>query len=106
MRTAARPKAARPPDAHPAGGPATRRLRVAIIRQALRSPLTPTPLRGRDGEIAVIGDTLASARRGQEAILFVAGRPGFGKTRLLAEAAALAKRRGFRVGAGAVAPSD
>jgi DNA-binding CsgD family transcriptional regulator len=63
-------------------------------------------LRGRDGEIAVIGDTLASARRGREAILFVAGRPGFGKTRLLSEAAALAKRRGFRVGAGAVAPSD
>jgi len=68
--------------------------------------VTRTPLRGRDGEIGIIGDTLASARRGHGAVLFVAGRPGFGKTRLLSEAAALAKQRGFRVGAGAVAPSE
>jgi predicted ATPase len=46
-------------------------------------PVTPTPLRGRDGELAVIGDRLASAQRGHGAVLFVAGRAGFGKTRLL-----------------------
>jgi DNA-binding CsgD family transcriptional regulator len=54
----------------------------------------------------VISETLAGARRGHGAILFVGGRAGFGKTRLLAEAAAMARRGGFRVGAGAVAPSD
>jgi hypothetical protein len=68
--------------------------------------MTTTPLRGRDGELAVIGDTLAGARRGHGAIRFVAGRAGLGKTRLLSEAVAMAKRAGFRVGTGAVAPSD
>jgi DNA-binding CsgD family transcriptional regulator len=68
--------------------------------------VTPTPLRGRDGELAVIGDRLAGARGGHGAVLFVGGPAGFGKTRLLSEAAAMAGRGGFRVGAGAVAPSD
>jgi hypothetical protein len=47
-------------------------------------------LRGRDGELAVIGERLADARDGRGTVLFVQGRAGYGKTRLLAEAAAMA----------------
>jgi hypothetical protein len=43
-------------------------------------------------------------RRG--AVLFVQGRAGFGKTRLLAEAAAMASQAGVRAGLGAVQASD
>jgi hypothetical protein len=54
----------------------------------------------------VIGERLASAREGRSAVLFVQGRAGFGKTRLLAEAAAMAGRAGIRAGFGAVQVSD
>ncbi len=54
----------------------------------------------------MIGERLASARRGRGAVLFVQGRAGFGKTRLLAEAAAMAGRAGVRAGFGAVQASD
>ena len=68
--------------------------------------LTPAPLRGRDRELAVIGELLAYVRRGRGAVLLAEGRAGFGKTRLLTEAAAMAARAGFRAGIGAVPPSD
>jgi DNA-binding CsgD family transcriptional regulator len=54
----------------------------------------------------VIGERLAIAREGHGAVLFVRGRAGFGKTRLLAEAAAMAGRAGVRAGFGAVQASD
>jgi hypothetical protein len=54
----------------------------------------------------VIGERLAAARQGRGAVLFVQGRAGFGKTRLLAEAAAMAGRAGIRAGFGAVQASD
>jgi DNA-binding CsgD family transcriptional regulator len=63
-------------------------------------------LRGRDGELAVIGEQLAGAREGRGAVLFVQGRAGFGKTRLLAEAAAMASQAGVRAGLGAMQASD
>jgi DNA-binding CsgD family transcriptional regulator len=63
-------------------------------------------LRGRNGELVVIGERLAAARQGRGAVLFVQGRAGFGKTRLLAEAAAMAGRAGIRAGFGAVQASD
>jgi DNA-binding CsgD family transcriptional regulator len=63
-------------------------------------------LRGRDGELALIGEQLAGAREGRGAVLFVQGRAGFGKTRLLAEAAAMASQAGVRAGFGAVQASD
>jgi hypothetical protein len=44
-------------------------------------------LRGRDGELVVIGERLADARDGRGTVLFVQGRAGYGKTRRLAEAA-------------------
>jgi hypothetical protein len=54
----------------------------------------------------VIGERLAGARQGRSAILFVQGRAGFGKTRLLAEAVAMAGWTGVRAGLGAVQASD
>jgi len=54
----------------------------------------------------VIGERLAAARQGRGAVLFVQGRAGFGKTRLLAEATAMAGRAGVRAGFGAVQASD
>jgi DNA-binding CsgD family transcriptional regulator/tetratricopeptide (TPR) repeat protein len=87
-------------------------MQAAPGRRGTRGPvpaapaLTPAPLRGRDGELAVIGEQLAYARRGRGTVLLAEGRAGSGKTRLLAEAAAMAARAGFRVGMGAVAPGD
>jgi DNA-binding CsgD family transcriptional regulator len=63
-------------------------------------------LRGRDEELAVIREQLAGAREGRGAVLFVQGRAGFGKTRLLAEAAAIASQAGVRAGVGTVQASD
>jgi DNA-binding CsgD family transcriptional regulator len=66
---------------------------------------SPTPVvRGRDGELASIGVQLDRARSGTGAVLLVEGEPGMGKTRLLAEAARVARRLAFRVGVGAAEP--
>lgn len=54
----------------------------------------------------MIGERLAGVRQGRGAVLFVQGQAGFGKTRLLAEAAAMASRAGVRAGFGAVQASD
>jgi hypothetical protein len=43
-------------------------------------------------------------RSGTGAVVLVEGEPGMGKTRLLAEAARVARRLGFRAGAGAAEP--
>src|SRR3954468_5692463 len=53
-------------------------------------------LRGRDRELEVIGEGLASAAAGRGGVLLVDGAPGVGKSRLLAEAAAMARRLGVR----------
>jgi DNA-binding CsgD family transcriptional regulator len=54
----------------------------------------------------VIGERLAAAREGCGAVVFVQGRAGFGKTRLLTEAAAMADPAGVRAGFGVVQASD
>jgi DNA-binding CsgD family transcriptional regulator/tetratricopeptide (TPR) repeat protein len=63
-------------------------------------------LRGRDSELGLIGEVLMQARQGRGAVVLVEGRSGFGKTRFLAEAAAIATRAGIRVGSGAVDSND
>ena len=42
-----------------------------------------SPLRGRDGESALIGQLLSAAARGGGSIVVIEGPAGFGKTRLL-----------------------
>src|SRR4029077_621789 len=66
---------------------------------------SPTPVvRGRDAELASIGVQLDRVRGGTGAVVLVDGEPGMGKTRLLGEAARVARRLAFRVGVGAAEP--
>src|ERR1700750_1444267 len=72
---------------------------------ALGQALSPAPVvRGRDAELARIGVQLERVRAGAGAVRLVEGEPGMGKTRLLAEAARVARRLAIRVGAGAAEP--
>ena len=75
--------------------------RLADLGQA--TPPTPV-IRGRDTELASIGVQLDRVRSGVGAVVLVEGEPGMGKTRLLDEAARVARRLAFRVGAGAAEP--
>ncbi|MFE1377606.1 ATP-binding protein [Streptomyces sp. NPDC058740] len=65
-----------------------------------------TPLRGRDAELAFIEDRLDALGRGTGGIVRVEGPVGIGRSRILAEAAAAARRRGTRVFEGAADPDD
>ncbi|RSS76891.1 AAA family ATPase [Streptomyces sp. WAC06614] len=64
----------------------------------------PTPLRGRDAELAFIEERLDALGRGDGGIVRVEGPAGIGRSRILAEAAAAARRRGTRVFEGAADP--
>ena len=57
-----------------------------------------TTLRGRAEELAVLAARLDAAAVGRDSTILVEGAPGSGKTGLLREAAAMAGRRGMRVG--------
>jgi hypothetical protein len=73
------------------------------------SPVTSsraTALRGRDAELGEISEQLADIRAGSGSIILVEGGPGFGKSRLLDEAARIAARLPVRVGAAAAEPRD
>jgi DNA-binding CsgD family transcriptional regulator len=72
------------------------------VRQA--NPPAPV-VRGRDAELESVGVQLDRVRSGVGAVVLVEGEPGIGKTRLLTEAARVARRLAFRVGAGAAEPS-
>ncbi|MEV7280569.1 AAA family ATPase [Streptomyces sp. NPDC093111] len=63
-----------------------------------------TPLRGRDAELAFIEALLDALGRGEGGIVRVQGPAGIGRSRMLAEAAAAARRRGTRVFEGAADP--
>ena len=77
------------------------RRRLADLSQAT----SPAPVvRGRDAELASIGVQLHRVRSGAGAVVLVEGEPGMGKSRLLAEAARIARRLEFRVGAGVAEP--
>src|SRR5215212_5996934 len=62
--------------------------------------MAEAPLVGRDAELAALLRRLADAGRGQGGVALLAGEPGIGKTRLLAELAERARRDGWRVLAG------
>lgn len=65
-----------------------------------------TPLRGRDVELAFIQARLDALDRGEGGIIRVEGPVGIGRSRILAEAAAAARRRGTRVFEGAADPDE
>ena len=54
------------------------------------------PIRGRAGELKVIGALVKALARGRGGVLVIEGPPGIGKTRLLTEVMALADKAGVR----------
>src|SRR6201997_3113535 len=69
-----------PPDVFDVGG------------QQLATP----PIRGRAGELKVIGALVTSLAQGRGGVLVIEGPPGIGKSRLLTEVLTLADRGGVR----------
>src|SRR2546423_7367798 len=61
---------------------------------------------GRDAELALVRRELERLADGAEAVVVVEGAAGMGKSRLLAEVAAIARSLGIRVGASAADPSE
>ncbi len=59
-----------------------------------------TPLRGREAELATLDVLAVTAREGAGGVVVVAGAPGIGKSRLLAEAGQHAAAAGLLVAAG------
>ena len=75
------------------------------MRPLIGQPHNPV-IRGRDSELASVGEQLARLRSGAGAVILVEGGAGMGKTRLLDEAAAMASRMAFKVGRGVADPND
>ena len=62
------------------------------------------PLVGRAGETATARDLLADTRNGHGVLLHIAGEPGIGKSRFMAEISDWAAHEGFRVLSAAASP--
>src|ERR1700739_2937605 len=58
--------------------------------------LATPPIRGRTGELKVIGALVAAVAQGRGGVLVIEGPPGIGKSRLLTEVLALADKGGVR----------
>jgi DNA-binding CsgD family transcriptional regulator len=71
-------------------GPSTPRSDVGDQR------LVTPPIRGRAGELKVIGALLTALVQGRGGVLVIEGPPGIGKSRLLTEVMALADKSGVR----------
>jgi DNA-binding CsgD family transcriptional regulator len=74
--------------------------------QTATSPAGAPAVRGRDAELAALGERLDRVRSGVGAVVILEGGPGMGKTRLLAEGAKIARRMSFGVGRGAAEPGE
>ena len=61
---------------------------------------------GRDAELALIRGELGRLSDGAEAVVVIEGAAGMGKSRLLAEVAAIARSIGIRVGSSAADPGE
>ncbi|MDT7794658.1 MAG: hypothetical protein QOD59_4099, partial [Mycobacterium sp.] len=71
-------------------GPSTPRFDIGGQR------LVTPPIRGRAGELKVIGALVTSLLQGHGGVLIIEGPPGIGKSRLLTEVMALADKSGVR----------
>jgi predicted ATPase len=72
-------------------------------------PMPTVPARefhGREAELALIRSALERLSDGTESVVIVDGAAGMGKSRLLAEVAAIARSLGIRVGSSAADPSE
>src|SRR6201991_544677 len=58
--------------------------------------LVTPPIRGRAGELKVIGALVSALVQGRGGVLVIEGPPGIGKSRLLTEVMALADKSGVR----------
>jgi DNA-binding CsgD family transcriptional regulator len=61
---------------------------------------TSQPLRGRDGELAVLAAHLGQVRAGAGRVILIEGGAGMGKSRLLEEVGTIARGLSIRVGTG------
>ena len=61
---------------------------------------------GREAELALIRRELERLADGAESVIVVEGAAGMGKSRLLAEVAAIARSLGIRTGTSAADPSE
>src|SRR5438477_959197 len=68
-------------------------------------PANP-PLRGRNPELAVLGELLDRLLSGSGFVAVIRGRAGMGKTRLLMEIETLAERLSITFGHGSADPGD
>src|SRR5580658_3034551 len=93
------------PAAAPGGsaGGAAGRLRSDML---YRPGFAPNPLRGRDGELALLHEHLTRLRSGTGTIWLIEGGPGLGKSRLVEQAVSAAQAAGFAVGRGVAEPGD
>src|SRR5271170_3477282 len=66
--------------------------RFEVGGQRLATP----PIRGRAGELKVIGELVTALVQGRGGVLVIEGPPGIGKSRLLTEVMALADKGGVR----------
>jgi len=71
----------------------------------LQEPAAHLPMVGRDGELAVLADALATALAGHGRIIDLQAEAGMGKSRLVAEGVRLARRAGF-IGYGGACQMD
>ena len=61
-------------------------------------------IRGRDAELAAVGDLLGRVRSGSGGVLLIGGAAGMGKSRLIGEGVRMAQRASVAVGIGAAEP--
>src|ERR1700756_110316 len=91
------------PSPPPAGTIARQRRRTPATRARPRRQI----LRGRDEPLEAVSVALDRVRSGDAgAVVLVEGATGMGKTRLLDEAARIARRLDFSVGRGGAEPGE
>jgi DNA-binding CsgD family transcriptional regulator len=71
----------------------------------MSSAFSPT-IRGRDRELAVLGELVDRVRSGCGAVVLVEGAAGMGKSRLIGEVGGMARRLSLPIGVGVAEPAE